>query len=109
MSTRRQPDRVRILPRPDGLTVEIQPLVRMRGARVRLLLVTVLVLAGALVAAARLGRAWDQGLRRGTFSDLPVAVLIALTRLSAPRRPPLCSGWRPWLSPRSASRSVPTA
>jgi hypothetical protein len=79
LSTRSQPARVRILARPDGLTVEIQPLVRVRAARVRLLLVTVLVLGGALVAAARLGRAWDQGLRRGSFSELPVAVLIALT------------------------------
>lgn len=79
LSTRSEPDRVRILARPDGLTVEIRPLVRVRAARVRLALVTVLVLAGALVAAARLGRAWDQGLRRGSFSELPLPVLIVLS------------------------------
>lgn len=79
LSTRSEPARVRILARPDGLTIEIQPLVRVRAARVRLALVTVLVLAGALVAAARLGRAWDQGLRRGSFSELPLPLLIALS------------------------------
>lgn len=79
LSTRSEPARVRILTRPDGLTVEIQPLVRVRAARVRLALVAVLVLAGALVAAARLGRAWDQGLRRGTFSELPLPLLVALS------------------------------
>jgi hypothetical protein len=61
------------------LTVEIAPLVRVRSARIRLVVLTVLVLLGALVAAARLGRAWEQGLRRGGFAELPLPLLIALS------------------------------
>lgn len=79
MSTRSEPGRVRILPRPDGLTVEIQPFVRLPGARLRLAAGIVLVLLCALVGAARLGRAWEQALRRGTFTDLPLPVLVALS------------------------------
>lgn len=38
-----------------------------------------LVLLCALVGAARLGRAWEQGLRRGAFTELPLPVLVALS------------------------------
>lgn len=79
MSTRSAPARISILAQPGGLTVEIQPLVRVPSARVRLAVLASLVLLGALAGAARLGRAWEQGLRRGEFSELPLPVLVLLS------------------------------
>jgi hypothetical protein len=78
-STRSAPARVSIVAQPGGLTVEIQPLVRVPSARIRLTVLAVMVLLGALAGAARLGRAWEQGLRRGEFSELPLPVLVVLS------------------------------
>ncbi len=37
------------------------------------------VLAATLYGAAHLGEAWEAGLRRGEFADLPLGILVALT------------------------------
>ncbi len=41
--------------------------------------VTLLLLAAALAASFRLGQAWESGLKRGEFSELPLPLLIALS------------------------------
>jgi hypothetical protein len=64
---------------PNGLRVEIRPLVRTRGARRRLALAAILLLGSALFGGARLVQAWETGLRRGDFADLPLPWLAALT------------------------------
>lgn len=66
-------------PRPSGLLIEIRPLVRRRRDRIRLLLVASLLVAAAVFGGARLARAWETGLRRGNFGDLPLPVLAVLT------------------------------
>ena len=37
------------------------------------------MLAATLYGAAHLGEAWEAGLRRGEFTDLPLGILVALT------------------------------
>lgn len=75
----RDGDRVRITPLPSGLLVEIRPLVRRRRDRVRLLLVACLLVAAAFFGGARLASAWESGLRKGDFSDLPFPILAGLS------------------------------
>ena len=64
---------------PSGLRVEIRPLVRTRAGRIRLATVGVAVLAAALFGAFRLANSWETGLKRASFGDLPLPVLVALT------------------------------
>lgn len=71
--------RVLITPMPSGLHIEIRPLVRRRRDRLRLL-----ATAGALVGAGffggiRLADAWETGLQKGDFGDLPLPLLVVLT------------------------------
>src|SRR5207244_1432041 len=47
---------------PDGLRVEIRPLARTRGARRRLALAVIFLLASAFFGGARLVQAWETGL-----------------------------------------------
>lgn len=75
----RDGERVRITPLPSGLLVEIRPLVRRRRDRLRLLLVAGLLLVAAFLGGARLASAWEAGLRKGDFSDLPLPILAGLT------------------------------
>lgn len=75
----RDEGRVRILASSAGLRIEILPLARTRGGRARLAAVAGIVLAATLYGAAHLGEAWETGLRRGEFSDLPLGILLALT------------------------------
>lgn len=75
----RDGERVRITPLPSGLLIEIRPLVRRRRDRVRLLLIALLLLAAAFLGGARLASAWEAGLRKGDFSDLPLPILAGLT------------------------------
>ena len=69
---------------------EILPLARTRGGRARLAAVSGVVLAATLYGAAPLGEAWESGLRRGEFADLPIGVLVALTAAVAVS---IGSGW----------------
>jgi hypothetical protein len=71
--------RVLILPRPGGLTIEIRPLVRSRAWRRRLTAGAVVVIAASLFGMSRLVPLWESSLRRGSFSDLPLPVLIVLS------------------------------
>lgn len=71
-------DRLRIDAGPQGLRIEIRPLVRTWGGRARVAACATLLLAAALFGAARLGQAWESGLTRGTF-DLPWPLLAALS------------------------------
>ncbi len=59
--------------------VEIRPLVRTRSSRIRLLALAAVVLGAALFGAARLEQAWESGIKKGHFSDLPLPLLIALS------------------------------
>jgi len=59
--------------------VEISPLVRARGWRVRIALIGAGVAVSALLGCARLFDAWESGLKRLDFTDLPLPVLIALS------------------------------
>jgi hypothetical protein len=68
-----------IEPSSEGLRVEIRPLTRTRYGRTRLAAFSAVVLVSALFAAARLGEAWESGLRAGRFQDLPLSALAALT------------------------------
>ena len=71
--------RIAITPRAGGLTVTIPPLVQDRGWRRRLAAIALAVAATALLGAWRLGLAWDSGMRRGDFGDLPMPVLVFLS------------------------------
>ncbi|MEO8431457.1 MAG: hypothetical protein ABI592_08110 [Acidobacteriota bacterium] len=75
----RDGERVRITASPGGLRIEIGALIGSRRERIRLLLAGSVLVAAALFGGARLARAWETGLRRGDFSDLPLPVLSALT------------------------------
>jgi hypothetical protein len=46
-----------------------------------------IVLAATLYGAAHLAEAWESGLRRGEFADLPLGVLVALTAAIAVSTP----------------------
>jgi len=75
----RDGERVQITPLASGLRIEIGPLVRRRRDRVRLLGVAAALLTATLFGGARLVSAWDSGLRKGDFSDLPLSALLALS------------------------------
>lgn len=65
--------------RPGGILVEIRPLVRRARARRRLLAAAGAILLAALFGGVRLEAAWEAGLRKGDFGDLPLPLLAALT------------------------------
>ena len=64
---------------PGGVVVEIRPLVRTRGWRIRLAAVAAGVAGAAILGATRLGAAWEAGLRKGEFGDLPLPILAILS------------------------------
>ncbi len=68
-----------ISPRAGGLTVVIPPLVADRSWRRRVAVLAAAVAGAALLGALRLGQAWDSGLRRGDFGDLPLPILLFLS------------------------------
>ncbi len=57
----------------------IQPLARARAWRVRMAVLGGAVGAAALLGCYRLGQAWEAGLRRLDFADLPLPLLIVLS------------------------------
>ena len=71
--------RVVVEPRAGGVSIEIRPLARTPALRRRLILAGAVVLAAAFVGGARLAGAWESGLRRGAFEDLPLRFLIPIT------------------------------
>jgi len=71
--------RVQIAAHPGGLTVEIQPLVRSRVWRRRLAAGAILVVVASIFGVARLVPLWEASLRRGSFSELPLPVLVFLS------------------------------
>jgi hypothetical protein len=71
--------RVLIVPHPGGLTVEIRPLVRSRVWRRRLAAGAAIVVVASLFGVARLVPLWEASLRRGSFSELPLPVLVFLS------------------------------
>jgi hypothetical protein len=83
----RDEGRVRILASSGGLRIEILPLARTPGGRARLAAISAVLLAATLYGAAHLGEAWESGLRRGEFADLPLGVLVALTAAIAVSTP----------------------
>jgi hypothetical protein len=85
--SREQEPRVTIQSRAEGIRIEIRPLVRSAGTRRRLLALSGLILVASFFGGARLEAAWESGLRKGDFSDLPLPVLVGLSLsigLSAP-------------------------
>lgn len=52
---------------------------RTRGARWRLGLAGAGILAAAFYGGARLARVWEAGLKKGSFQDLPLAILVPVT------------------------------
>ncbi len=64
---------------PAGLRIEIRPLARTGGGRARMAGAAAVVLAAALYGAAHLGQAWEAGLRKGSYDDVPLGILVALT------------------------------
>jgi hypothetical protein len=66
-------------PHAGGLTIEIRPLVRSRAWRRRLLAGAAVVVAAALFGMARLVPLWETSLRRGSFADLPLPLLVFLS------------------------------
>jgi hypothetical protein len=77
--SRRPARRVSIQPRPGGVVVEISPLVRARSWRLRIVGIGAAVAVAALLGCSRLFQAWEAGLKRSDFTDLPLPVLITLT------------------------------
>jgi hypothetical protein len=71
--------RVLITPSPGGLTIEIRPLVRTRAWRRRLVIGAIVVAASALFGISRLVPLWESSLRRASFSDLPLPLLVFLS------------------------------
>lgn len=59
--------------------MRIQPLVRLRAWRFRMAAVGAVVAGATLLGSARLAQAWEVGLRRGDFGDLPIPVMILLS------------------------------
>lgn len=72
-------DRVVIAPTPGGLEVRLLPLAGRRSWRWRITLAAAIVAAAALAGSIRLAGAWENGLKRGEFSDLPLPVLLLLS------------------------------
>jgi hypothetical protein len=71
--------RVVVVISPAGTSIEIRPLVRTRAARWRLGFLAAAVLAAALAGGTRLSRVWEGSLRRGGFTELPLAALLPMT------------------------------
>jgi hypothetical protein len=71
--------RIVVEPSAGGISIEIRPLARTRAARWRLAALAAVVLAAALLGGARLARVWETGLRRGTFDDLPLEILLPVS------------------------------
>lgn len=71
--------RVVVTAEPGFLRVEIRPLVRTSGARLRLAVAAAVLLGSTLFGAARVGETWEIALKRGDFGDLPLPLLVALT------------------------------
>lgn len=61
------------------MRIEIRPLVRTRVARLRLVLAAAALVGASLIAGGRLSRAWETGLRRGAFDELPLPLLLFLS------------------------------
>jgi hypothetical protein len=74
-----QADRVVIAPTPGGLEVRVLPLAGRRSWRWRIALAAAVVSGAALAASIRLAGAWENGLKKGEFSDLPLPVLLLLS------------------------------
>jgi hypothetical protein len=66
-------------PRPGGLTIELRPLVRSRAWRLRLVIGALVIVAAALFGISRLVPLWETSLRRATFADLPLPLLVFLS------------------------------
>ena len=64
---------------PSGVLIEIHPLVDRRLDRIRLAAAGAVLVSAAFFGGARLAGAWDSGLRKGDFSDLPLPVLAVLS------------------------------
>jgi hypothetical protein len=62
-----------------GLRIEIRPLARTGGGRLRLATAAAVVLGAALYGGAHLSQAWESGLRKGSYDDVPLALLVAMT------------------------------
>jgi hypothetical protein len=75
----RDGERVVIRAGPAGLRIEIRPLARTGGGRLRLAAAAAVLLGAALYGAAHLGDVWESGLKKGSYDDVPLGVLVALT------------------------------
>src|SRR6202162_4591775 len=75
----RDDGRVVIRAGPVGLRIEIRPLARTGGGRLRLAAAAAVVLGAALYGGAHLSQAWESGLKKGSYDDVPLAVLVAMT------------------------------
>ena len=62
-----------------GLRIEIRPLARTAGGRLRLAAAAAVVLGAALYGGAHLSEAWESGLKKGSYDDVPFGVLVAMT------------------------------
>ncbi|HEX4440195.1 MAG TPA: hypothetical protein VH854_09000 [Thermoanaerobaculia bacterium] len=77
--SRGEDDRVVIAPVAGGLEIRIQPLAGRRSWRWRVAILAALVAGAALAGSIRLAGAWENGLKRGEFSDLPLPALVLLS------------------------------
>jgi len=77
--SRDEADRVVIAPVPGGLEIRIQPLAGRRTWRWRVGILGAAVAVAALAGSIRLAGAWENGLRRGEFTDLPLPALVLLS------------------------------
>jgi hypothetical protein len=68
-----------IAPTPGGLEIRILPLAGNRSWRWRMALAAAAVAAAALAGSIRLAGAWETGLKRGEFADLPLPILVLLS------------------------------
>lgn len=71
--------RVLIRTGTEGLRIEIRPLARTAAGRVRVGAAAAVVLGAALYGTAHLGEAWEAGLKKGSYDELSLGILIALT------------------------------
>ena len=68
-----------ITPTPGGVEIRISPLAGRRSWRWRMAAVGGAIAAAALVGSIRLAGAWESGLKRGEFTDLPLPLLVVLS------------------------------
>jgi hypothetical protein len=68
-----------IAPTPGGLEIRILPLAGRRAWRWRMAVAAAVVAGAALAGSIRLFAAWENGLKRGEFADLPLPVLMLLS------------------------------